>query len=100
MKAFSSLTVVMGDTVCYGPQMTKASQHKGIKLWVMCLCIVDIVDIDIVSKCLVFPECNFVFKQKLSPVNRDLSICNFFKSKNIQVLDSQGNPPDVNQIEK
>ena len=48
-------------------------------------------DIDVVAECFVFPEKNFVFQQDLIPAHRALSTCNYFKSKNIQVLDWPGN---------
>ena len=56
-------------------------------------------DIDVISKCLVFPEKNFAFQQDLVPPHRVSSTNNYFKSKNIQVLKWQGNSPDINSIE-
>ena len=106
--------------------MTKANHHMCTKVWVMasnaCLWVLFlecyrftkedrkfhgckiisagiINDIDIVARCLVFPEKNFVFQQNLVPVHWALSNCNYFKSKNIQLLYWPGNSPDVKSIE-
>ena len=56
-------------------------------------------DIDVVAKCLVFPEKNFLFQQDLTPSHRASSTNNYFKSRNIQVLDWPGNSTDINPIE-
>jgi len=51
-------------------------------------------DIVVVFKCLVFPEKNFIFQQDLVPAHRPLCTCNYFKTKNIEVLDWPGNSPE------
>ena len=40
-------------------------------------------DIDVVAKCLVYLEKNFVFQQDLAPPHTASSTNNYFKSKNI-----------------
>jgi len=56
-------------------------------------------DIDIVGKCLVFPEQAFIFQQDLAPPHKAKSTHDFFKNKNIDVLPWPGNSPDINPIE-
>jgi len=57
-------------------------------------------DIDVVSKCLVFPEKNFVFQQDLAPPHRASSTSNYLKSKNIQGFEWPGNSPDFKHNRK
>jgi len=56
-------------------------------------------DVDVVAKCLVFPEKKFVFQQDLALPHRASSTNNYFKRKNIQVLEWPRNSPDINPIE-
>ena len=108
IKASSGLTVLMGNIGCYVQQITKADKNICTKLHVWgCFswndvgllkrieCSMDaklyqasiVNDIDVVAKCLVFPEKNFVFQQDLAPPHGASSTNNYFKSKNIQVLE-------------
>jgi len=56
-------------------------------------------DIDVIAKCLVFPEKNFILQQDLAPPHRALSTIKYFENKNIELLQWPGNSPDVNPIE-
>ena len=51
-------------------------------------------DMHIVSKCLVFPESDFIFQHNLAPSHRVKSTVALLKNKNVNV-----NSPDLNPIE-
>lgn len=56
-------------------------------------------DIDIIGRCLVFPQRSFIFQQDLAPPHRANSTREFLEDKGIEVLKWPGNSPDLNPIE-
>ena len=62
----------MHETICHGPQLHVWGyfSSNGVGLLKRIECSMDDIlvnDIDVVAKCLVFPENNFVFQQDLAP---------------------------------
>ena len=56
-------------------------------------------DIDVIGKCLVFPEKQFIFQQDLAPPHRASSTKTFLEDMNVDLLDWPANSPDANPIE-
>jgi transposase len=56
-------------------------------------------DIELIGKCLVFPERNFIFQHDNAPCHRSASTVSFLEDHNICLLDWPANSPDANPIE-
>lgn len=56
-------------------------------------------DVDVIGKCITFPQKNFIFQHDLAPSHNSISTKSFLTEKGIQTLDWPGNSPDVNPIE-